>query len=118
MALARIGGAENVQFLMGVARNRNESSEMRGAAIEYAGRLSVVPIGDLTSLYDAADSRNLREQIIAALGQRNDSAATDKLMDIAKNGTDPSVRRFAIDALSRRRDDPRVTKFLLDLVSR
>jgi len=118
MALARIGGAENVQFLMGVARNQNESSEMRGAAIEYAGRLSDVPIGDLTSLYDAADSRNLREQIIAALGQRNDSAATDKLMDIAKNGTEPSVRRFAIDALSRRRDDPRVTKFLLDLVGR
>ncbi len=118
MALARIGGPENVQFLMGVARNQNESSEVRGAAIEYAGRLSVVPISDLTSLYDAADSRNLREQIIAALGQRNDSAATDKLMDIAKNGTDPSVRRFAIDALSRRRDDPRVTKFLLDLVSR
>ncbi len=118
MALSRIGGPENVQFLMTVARNQNESSEVRGAAIEYAGRLSDVPIGDLTGLYDAAASRNLRERIIAALGQRNDSAATDKLMDIAKNGTDPSVRRFAIDALSRRRDDPSVTKFLLDLVGR
>ncbi|MDE3174246.1 MAG: HEAT repeat domain-containing protein [Gemmatimonadota bacterium] len=118
MALARVGGSVNVQFLLAVARNQSESSEVRGAAIEAVGRLSDVPVSDLTGLYDAADSRNLRVQIIAALGQRNDSAATDKLMDVAKNGTDPSVRRFAIDALSRRRDDPRVTKFLADLVGR
>ncbi len=116
--LARIGGPANDQFLLGVARNPAESSAVRGTAISYAGRLSTVSVDDLSKLYDASESRNLREQIIGVLGRRGEPAAADKLMDIAKNGTDPNTRRAAISVLSRKQDDPRVTKFLLDLVGR
>lgn len=116
--LARIGGADNQQFLLGVARNTAESSEVRGTAISYAGRDSGVSIADLSKLYDASESRNLREQVIGVLGRRTEPEATDKLMDIARTSTDPYARRDAIAVLSRRKDDPRVTKFLLDLVGK
>lgn len=117
-ALARIGGPDNDQFILGVARNASESSEVRGAAIRYAGQLSSVSVAELSKLYDTSESRILREQIIGALARRDEPAAADKLMDIAKTGTDPDTRREAISVLSRKKDDPRVTKFLLDLVGR
>ncbi|HEY5218966.1 MAG TPA: HEAT repeat domain-containing protein [Gemmatimonadaceae bacterium] len=117
-SLARIGGPENEQFLMSVAGNASESSEVRGTAISYAGRLTTVSVADLSKLYDVSDSRNMREQIIGVLGQRKEPAASDKLMDIITNGTDPDTRRVAINVLSRKKDDPRVTKFLLDLVGK
>lgn len=118
LALARMGGTDNQQFVMTAAGNGNLSTDVRGAAISYAGRVGTVPVTDLVKLYDASDSRNMREQIIGVLGQRDEPEATDKLMDIIKNGTDPNTRRVAINVLSRKRNDPRVTKFLLDLVGR
>lgn len=117
-ALARAGGTENVQFLLGVAGNASESSEMRGAAIGYAARDSSVSIAELDKLYDAAESRSVREQLIYALGRRTEPTAADKLMDIVKASTDPYARRDAVNILSRKKDDPRVTKFLLDLVGK
>ncbi len=117
-ALARIGGSANEQFLLSVARNPSESSVVRGTAISYAGRQPTVSVEDLSRLYDTSESRNLREQIIGVLGRRSEPAAADKLMEIAKTGTDPNTRRDAISVLSRKKDDPRVTKFLLDLVGR
>ena len=117
-ALARVGGTDNVQFLLGVAGNTSESTEVRGTAIQFAARDSSVSIAEINKLYDAAESRNVREQLIYALGRRNEPAAADKLMDIVKTSTDPYARRDAVSVLSRRQDDPRVTKFLLDLVGK
>jgi HEAT repeat protein len=116
--LARIGGPENVQFLLGVARNSSESSDVRGTAVGYVGRDSTVSVATLVKLYDTSESRSMREQIIRAFARRSEPQAADKLMDIVKTSTDPYARRDAIDVLSRKKDDPRVTKFLLDLVGR
>ena len=41
----------------------------------------------------------------------------DKLIEIAKSGTDPSMRREAINALSRSKD-PRAAKLLLELIDK
>jgi HEAT repeat protein len=117
-ALARAGGADNVQFMLSVAGNTSESSEVRGTAIQFASRDSSVSVGALNKLYDAAESRNVREQLIYALGRRSEPAAADKLMDIVRTSTDPYARREAVNVLSRKKDDPRVTKFLLDLVGK
>ncbi len=117
-ALSRIGGPTNEEFLLSVARNQSESSAVRGMAIGYAGRDTSVSVADLSKLYDASESRNLREQIIGVLGRRDRPEATDKLMDIVRTSTDPYARRDAINVLSRKKDDPRVTKFLLDLVGK
>ncbi|PYO80611.1 MAG: hypothetical protein DMD63_00780 [Gemmatimonadetes bacterium] len=115
-AAARIGGNDNDQWLLSIARNQNEPSEVRASALRYAGR-STIPIADLTKMYDVADSRQLREQLIALYSRRDEPQATDKLLEIARNGTDPDMRRYAISALSRK-NDPRTKKLLLEIIDK
>jgi HEAT repeat protein len=63
-------------------------------------------------------ARPLREEIVNALADRKEPEATDKLIEIAKSGTDPQVRRSAISALTRKgAKDPRTEKMLLELIS-
>jgi HEAT repeat protein len=115
-AVARIGGKDNQDWLAGLVKNTSESSQLRSAALQRLSR-SDVPIADLGRMYDAADSRAMREQLISALASRKEPEATDKLIDIAKNSTDLEMRRLAINYLSRK-NDPRATKLLMELIEK
>ena len=115
-ALARIGGKDNQDWLAAVVRNTNESSQLRSAALQRLSR-SDIPVADIGRMYDAADSRSMREQLISALAGRKEPEATDKLIDIAKNSTDLEMRRLAINYLSRK-NDPRATKLLMELIEK
>ena len=115
-ALARIGGKDNQDWLAAVVRNTNESSQLRSAALQRLSR-SDIPVADIGRMYDASDSRSMREQLISALGSRKEAEATDKLIDIAKNSTDLEMRRLAINYLSRK-NDPRATKLLMELIEK
>lgn len=115
-ALARIGGKDNQDWLVGIVRNTSESSQIRSAALQRLSR-SDLPISDINKLYDAADSRSMREQLVSALANRKEPEATDKLIEIAKNSTDLEMRRMAINYLSRK-NDPRATKLLMELIEK
>jgi HEAT repeat protein len=115
-AVARAGGNDNDQWLLSIVRNPNEPADVRAMALSYAGR-STIPIADLAKMYDVAGDRPLREQLIRLYAQRPDPQATDKLLEIAKNGTDPDMRRYAISALSRK-NDPRTRKLLLEIIDK
>jgi HEAT repeat protein len=115
-ALARVGGNDNDQWLLSVVRNANEPVDVRAMALRYAGRSSI-PISDLVRMYDVAGDRLLREQLISLYAQRTDPQATDKLLEIAKTGTDPDMRRMAISALARK-NDPRTKQILLEIIDK
>ena len=115
-AIARIGGRDNQEWLVGLVKNANESSQLRSAALQRLGR-SDISITDLARMYDAADSRSMRQQLLQALSTRKEPEATDKLIDIAKTSTDPEMRRQAIFYLSRR-NDPRATRLLMELIEK
>lgn len=114
--LARMGGEANERWLMGIARNENEEMRYRSSALSRM-RSASFPVSELASLYDAVSDRSLRSSIINTLGARDEDAATDKLFAIARSGTDPVLRRQAITALSRK-NDPRTTRLLLELIER
>ncbi|MBI2797428.1 MAG: HEAT repeat domain-containing protein [Gemmatimonadetes bacterium] len=113
--VGRLGGDANNQWLMLLARNEAESLESRTNALRYVGRSMDIPA--LGKFYDTVAERPLREQLIDVLGNRKEDAATDKLIEIARNGTDPQLRRYAISALTRKKD-PRTTKLLLEIIDR
>jgi HEAT repeat protein len=115
-SIARVGGSDNDQFLLGIVRNQNESSEVRAMALRSAGR-STIPIADLAKMYDVAGDRQLRMQLISLYSRRDEPQATDKLLEIARSGTDPDMRRYAIEALSRK-NDPRTKKLLLEIIDK
>jgi HEAT repeat protein len=104
------------QFLVSVARNVNEPYSVRELAV---GRIRAsAPIADLYKIFETADSRAIRQSIVSGLSARKEPEATDRLIDIAKTGTDPEVRSSAIRYLGQpaRRDDPRVRKALSDIL--
>jgi HEAT repeat protein len=115
-AASRIGGGDNDQWLLSIVRNQSESADVRAVALRAAGR-SAIPMADLAKMYDVAADRPLREQLIRLYAERNEPEATDKLLEIARTGTDPDMRRYAISALSRK-NDPRTKKLLLEIIDK
>ncbi|AHG88955.1 hypothetical protein J421_1418 [Gemmatirosa kalamazoonensis] len=107
---------DGMQFLLGIARGANEPPSVRELALARVRQLA--PVADLYKLFEAADSRGIRQSIVAGLGSRKEPEATDRLIDIAKRGTDPEVRASAIRYLGQpaRRDDPKVRKALADIL--
>ena len=112
--VSRMGGQDNDQWVLAIARNPNESSRARGTAISRAMR-SNTAITDVVKLYDSADNLNIRQQIVSVLGSRKEPEATDKLIEIVKTGTVMTLRTQAIGALQRK-NDPRATQLLVDIL--
>lgn len=113
-AIARVGGPDNDQWILALARNANEPMEIRASALSSASRAST-PISELATLYDQLSERALREQLLSTFSRRKEPEATDKLLDIARTGTDPQLRRTAIAMLTKK-NDPRTTKLLLEII--
>jgi HEAT repeat protein len=115
-AVARIGGTTNDQWVLAIAKNRDEDMRLRREALSRL-RSTSLSVDDLGKLFEALSERELRSAVVYQLAAREDPAAVDKLIEIVKSGTDPQIRREAISALSRKKD-PRTTKLLLDLVEK
>jgi HEAT repeat protein len=116
-AVSRVPGADNEQFLLGIARNVNEPAQLRAAALQRVGRMETVKADDIARLYDVADSRGIREQILSALAQRKEPQAIDKMMEIARRDTDPRIRSYAI-ALLGRSNNERAKQLLKELIEK
>jgi HEAT repeat protein len=113
--LADAGGEANMQWLTALARNEDTAIEARIAATRAVARKA--DVATLSALYDGATDQRLRTTVLYALAERRESGAVEKLIDIARNGTDPGARRAAISALASSKD-PRASKLLLELVDK
>jgi len=115
-AIAEVGGAENVRWLLDLARNESEISAQRRKAVEQAARAGA-PVGDLVKLYDGVSDYGLKEALVNTFARSGDRAALDKLIAIVTGETNVNVRRRAISALASS-DDPRAKEALKDIVTR
>lgn len=114
--VAEIGGTDNTRWLLGVARDENTPIPARRRALMYASRAGV-PLADLVRMYDTTTDPQMKDALIGIYAQSGDRAATDKLLQIAKNDENVTLRRRAIAQLSRS-EDPRAKEFLKELVER
>jgi HEAT repeat protein len=114
--LSEVGGTENTRWLLGVARDETSAIQTRRRALSYAGRAGV-PMADLVRLYDTTTDPQMKDALINLYAQSGEKVAVDKLLSIARNDENPSIRRRTIAQLSRS-DDPRVKEFLKDLIER
>ena len=113
-SLSQMGGQENDRWLLGVARDRQQSIELRKQALFWAGQ-GGAPMADLAGLYSTMDDREMREQLIFVYSQREETAAVDKLLDIARRDPDPEMRKKALFWLGQS-EDPRAAKALQDII--
>jgi HEAT repeat protein len=113
--LGQLPNEDNLKFMMDVAQNQNESSSIRASALRRVTSRGNLTTDNLIKLYDATDSRSMRQSLVEALGQRPEQAAVNKLLDIVKLSTDPEVRSNAIQILLRKKD-PKITEQVLALI--
>ena len=92
-----------------------QPDEIRKKAVFWASQ-GGLSIDRLLSLYDQTSDDAIREQVIFALSQRDERAATDALMHVAKVDKSPDMRKKAIFWLGQS-SDPRVTQFLQELIN-
>jgi HEAT repeat protein len=111
--VAEQGGNANLQWLLRIAADPNAPPELRGQAAESAQRAGASS-AQLATLYDQSPDRRGKEAAINALFRNGDRAGVDALVKIARNETDPSVRRALISRLGRL-DDERVRALLKEL---
>jgi HEAT repeat protein len=113
-SVSQAGGAENTRWLLAVARDATQPVELRKQALFWAGQADA-PIADLASLYGSIRDRELREQVIFVYSQRDEPAAVDQLLDIARRDPDPALRKKALFWLGQSQD-PRAAKALQDII--
>lgn len=115
-AIAKSGGEEGKDFLLGLARTPSEPYALRESAV--ARIRGTAPVNQLYELLQTADSRSMRMSIVSALYARKEPEATDRLIDIAKTSTDPEIRAAAIRALGQdpRKSDPKVIRALGEIL--
>jgi hypothetical protein len=104
-------------WLIEKARDTGEPVAMRKNALFWAGQKKSTPTKDLAAFYRATTSDELQEHAIFVLSQRNDEAAFNELMRIAREDSDKKMRSRALFWLGQK-DDPRVAKMIGDRVLR
>jgi HEAT repeat protein len=104
-------------WLIGKARDNNESFKLRKSALFWAGQRKSTPTNDLVAVYRGATEPSLKEHAIFVLSQRDDEASLNELMRIARDDGDRQMRAKALFWLGQK-DDPRVAKMIGDRVLR
>lgn len=116
-ALSQNDDASSGRFLAEVARNTNENIEIRKKALFWMGQRDEVNGAEIATLYGTFSDREIKEQLIFVLSQKDDKAAIDKLIDIARREPDRELRKKAIFWLGQS-DDPRVPDILASLLEK
>ncbi|HZI73686.1 MAG TPA: HEAT repeat domain-containing protein [Gemmatimonadales bacterium] len=113
-SLSQMGGEENGRWLLGVAGDSSQTVEMRKQALFWAGQ-SGVSIDALTKLYSRVTDREMRRQLVFVYSQRDEPAALDKLIEIAKSDPDPELRKRALFWLGQS-DQARAVQAIQDII--
>ena len=113
-SLSQMGGPENGKWLLGLARDPSQGIEARKQALFWAGQ-GGVPLADLTALYASVGDQAMREQLIFVYSQRNEPAALEKLIDIAKRDANPELRKRALFWLGQS-EDSRAVEALQEII--
>jgi HEAT repeats len=112
--LAELGGSENERWLLGVARDENERASIRHHALQHARRAGV-PMTELVALYDRTTDPEMKQRLISVYVESGEKVATDKLLSIISSEENSTLRRRAINQLSKS-DDPRIKAALQKIV--
>jgi len=115
-SVSQVEGRESQQWLLGVAGDANENIELRKKALFWVGQ-SDLPVSELFTIYDRLANREMKEHMIFVISQRDEKAAVDKLIQIARTETDRELKKKAVFWLSQS-DDPRVAEFLASLLEK
>ncbi|HEX8904210.1 MAG TPA: HEAT repeat domain-containing protein, partial [Longimicrobiaceae bacterium] len=107
-SLSQMRGQGNDRWILNLATDASQPVEVRKQAVFWASQAGVA-LPEINALYDRIREPEVREQVIFALSQRHESAALDKLIDIARHDPDRRMRGKAVFWLGQSHD-PRAAR--------
>jgi HEAT repeat protein len=114
-SLSQMNGFGNERWIMNQALDSSLPVEVRKQALFWAGQ-SGVALPEFVGLYDRMRDTEMREQIIFVLSQRGrETAAIDKLIDIARRDPDRHLREKALFWLGQSHD-PRAARVIAEII--
>ena len=114
-SLSQMGGVGNDRWLLAIALDESNSSDIRGHALWTAGQAGIAG-SELASLYDRLTDEDVKQKAIWVMSESRDRVATDKLIDIARKDPDREMRKKALFWLGQK-NDPRVRQLLVDILN-
>ncbi|MDF2773728.1 MAG: hypothetical protein K0S86_3225 [Geminicoccaceae bacterium] len=116
-AVAQLDELEDQRWLERLVLDTSQPVELRKQALFWRGQNRDAALGNIVELYPRLDSREMREHYVFVLSQRRESAAVDRLIDIARHDADRAVRAKATFWLGQSRD-PRAVRYLEERINR
>ena len=113
-SMSQMGGDDEVTWLLAVAGDLDEPTEVRNNALFWAGQADGAE-DRLIAFYRDITDRDIKEQLIFVYSQADGDASLRQLMDIAGNETDHDLRENAIFWLGQSAA-PEAMTFLEDLI--
>jgi HEAT repeat protein len=96
VAIGRFRTAETRQWTIDLIRNDKEIPRVRQTALSMLMSDPQVSTHDLVEIYNTVPEKELRKTAIWLLSRKEDPEATRKLLEIAREETDPEIRLEAI----------------------
>jgi HEAT repeat protein len=120
MVVARNGGAVGLRWALDRARDASLGTEARKQALFWAEQGGATT-AELIAVYDGLGAgggdRALREHALFVLSRRDEGAARDKLLAIARADADRGLRKTALFWLTQKRD-PRAEQLVAELLGK
>ena len=107
----------SLRWLLDLAADGGEPLETRKQALFWAGQQDDFPVADLVAVYPRLSGQELRKHFTFVLSQRDEDAAVDRLIDVARRDPDSAVRRQALFWLGQSRH-PRARQYLVEVIER
>ncbi len=104
----------NASWLLDLAQDTRESTELRKQALFYAGQ-GGANVEQLVALYDRATDQEMKKQLVFVYQQRGSGPAFEKLLDIARAEKDVEIRKDALFWVARSKD-PRALKLIEEII--
>jgi HEAT repeat protein len=119
LSAATTSDVESVDWLLQITLDANESDRSRQRALSAAARNRAMTAERMVRAFDQFSDPAMRRAAVGLLARqaRTEPAATDKLLNIARNEQDVEVRKAAIVALTSI-DDPRAREMILEILRR
>jgi HEAT repeat protein len=114
-SLSQMGGYGNDRWLLAIALDETNSSDLRGHALWTAGQAGIAG-SELVTVYNRLSDPEVKEKLIWVMSESRDRAATDKLIEIARRDPDREMRKKALFWLGQK-NDPRVKQLLVDILN-
>ena len=114
-SLSQMRGYGNDRWLLGIALDEANSSDLRGHALWTAGQAGIAG-GELVTVYDRLSDPDVKEKLIWVMSESRDRTATDKLIEIARRDPDREMRKKALFWLGQK-NDPRVKQLIVDILN-